>query len=204
MIRIWDPLVRIFHWGLVAAFAVAFLSGEDGMTLHRAAGYAVGGLVAFRLVWGLVGPRYARFAQFVRGPGAVRAYLADMLAGRERRYVGHNPAGGAMILAMLFSLAVVVGSGLALDSGAPTLRADAGSAVSILVSPAQADEDGDRGAGVGGVAAKALHEAFTNLLILFIALHVGGVVLASRRHRENLARAMLTGEKRAPADGDVA
>jgi cytochrome b len=74
-VRVWDPLVRVFHWGLVAAFATAWLTADEVQPVHEVAGYTVAGLVAFRLVWGLVGSRYARFAQFVKGPGATLAYL---------------------------------------------------------------------------------------------------------------------------------
>ena len=95
-VRVWDPLVRVFHWGLVAAFATAWLTADELQPVHEFAGYTVAGLVAFRLVWGLVGSRYARFAQFLKGPGETLAYLGDMTRGRERRYLGHNPAGAAM------------------------------------------------------------------------------------------------------------
>ena len=103
-VRVWDPLVRVFHWGLVAAFATAWLTADELQPVHEFAGYTVAGLVAFRLVWGLVGSRYARFAQFLKGPGETLAYLGDMTRGRERRYLGHNPAGAAMVVALLVTL----------------------------------------------------------------------------------------------------
>ena len=103
-VRVWDPLVRLFHWGLVAAFATAWLTADEVQPVHEFAGYTVAGLVAFRLIWGLAGSRYARFAQFLKGPGATLAYLGSMLRGSERRYLGHNPAGAAMIVALLLTL----------------------------------------------------------------------------------------------------
>jgi len=99
MVRVWDPFVRVFHWALAASFAVAWLSGEHGKGLHAAAGYVAGGLVLLRVGWGFIGPRYARFAQFVRSPANTVAYLGAIAGGSERRFVGHNPAGGAMIVA---------------------------------------------------------------------------------------------------------
>jgi cytochrome b len=110
-VRVWDPLIRVFHWGLVAAFATVWLTADELQYVHEFAGYTVAGLVAFRLVWGLVGSRYARFARFLKGPGETLAYLGDMTRGRERRYLGHNPAGAAMVMALLVKLSGTVTSG---------------------------------------------------------------------------------------------
>src|SRR5258707_8998669 len=111
MISVWDPLVRAFHWALAASFAVAWLSSENWDSLHNAAGYAAGALVALRVVWGFLGRRYARFAQFVRSPDTVITYLRAIKDGSERRYIGHNPAGGAMIVVLLVAMAATVVSG---------------------------------------------------------------------------------------------
>ena len=115
MIRVWDLFVRAFHWALAASFAIAWLSSENWERLHDAIGYVAGALVALRVVWGFLGPRYARFAQFVRSPGAVIAYLRAIRDGSERRYIGHNPAGGAMIVVLLVAIAGTAVSGLAPD-----------------------------------------------------------------------------------------
>lgn len=175
-VAVWDPLVRIFHWSLAAGFLVAWLSAEEWEALHLWAGYAAAGLVAFRLLWGLVGTRYARFGQFVERPSGVRAYLAAMLRGREARHLGHNPAGGAMIVALLAGLA-----GVSLTGWLYTT---------------------DAFWGVEWV--EAAHETLANLLLALVGLHVAGVLFASLRHRENLVRAMVTGRKRAAGPGDVA
>jgi cytochrome b len=205
-VRVWDPLVRLFHWGLVAAFATAWLTAEELQPVHEIAGYAVAGLVAFRLVWGLVGSRYARFAQFVKGPGETLAYLGDMMRGRERRYLGHNPAGAAMIVAMLVTLAGTAFTGWLMEDEARLAMLPS---MPAIVAPAWADNDeheredyGGRGEVEGPL--KEIHETLANLMLLLAALHVGGVVLASVRHHENLARAMVTGDKRAPGPGDIA
>lgn len=159
--------------------------------------------MALRLAWGLVGSRHARFAQFLKGPGETLAYLGDMTRGRERRYLGHNPAGAAMIVALLFTLSGTAFTGWLMAE--PDSLAMLPDMLQIL-APAWADEDGDeyseRGAAEG--ALEEAHETLANLMLLLAALHVGGVVLASFRHHENLARAMVTGEKRAPGPGDFA
>ena len=200
--RVWDPLVRVFHWGLVAAFATAWLTADEVQSVHEVAGYTVAGLIAFRLIWGFAGSRYARFAQFVKGPGATLAYLGSMLRGKERRYLGHNPVGAAMIMALMLTLSGTAFTGWLMaepDRVAmlPTLPQ--------IVSPAWADDDRDEygeGREIEGPL-KEVHETMANLMLLLVAAHVGGVVLASIRHRENLARAMITGEKRAPEPGDI-
>jgi cytochrome b len=174
-VKVWDPVVRLFHWGLVASLALAWLTAEDVKSLHLLAGYAAASLIAVRLVWGLIGTRYVRFTQFVKAPMTVVTYLRDVLSGREARYLGHNPAGGIMILALLFCL-----SGLCLTGWLYTTDAYWG------------DE------WVEGV-----HEALANLMLGLVGLHVAGVVLASLRHGENLARAMISGRKRAPAISDI-
>lgn len=205
MVRVWDPLVRIFHWGLVAVFALAWLTSEDGSVWHEWAGYAALGLIAVRLIWGLVGPHYARFTQFIRGPGAVTAYMGDLMHGREKRYLGHNPAGAAMIVALLLSiLATGITGWMMAEPGRVALLPQ----VPAIVAPAFADqgEYGEAGEGFGGEeeALNELHGALANLTLLLVALHIGGVALASMRHRENLARAMITGRKRAAGPGDIA
>lgn len=169
MVRVWDPFVRLFHWSLVALFAVAFVTGDDITWLHLTAGYMIAALLVARLVWGFVGPRHARFRDFVRPPSQVLAYLRATARSRAARYLGHNPAGGAMVLAMLGLL-----TGIAITGFMMTTDAFWG---------AQWVED--------------LHKALANVMLALIALHVAGVLFASLQHGENLIRAMLTGRKRA-------
>ena len=103
-ITVWDPLVRVFHWSLVGAFAFAFVTGDEWTRPHAIAGYVVGALIAFRMIWGVVGTRHARFSDFVRGPRVVLAYLSRLMSGNAPRMLGHNPAGGAMIVLLLIML----------------------------------------------------------------------------------------------------
>jgi len=204
-VRVWDPLVRVFHWGLVAAFATAWLTADEVQPVHEIAGYTVAGLVAFRLVWGLVGSRYARFAQFLKGPGETLVYIGDMTRGRDRRYLGHNPAGAAMVVALLVTLSGTAFTGWLMEDEARLAMLPA---MPAIVAPAWADEDGDereyRERGEVDGPLKEVHETLANLMLLLAALHVGGVVLASFRHHENLARTMVTGDKRDPGPGDIA
>lgn len=204
-VRVWDPLVRVFHWGLVAVFATAWLTADELQPVHEFAGYTVAGLVAFRLVWGFVGSRYARFAQFLKGPGETLAYLGDMTRGRERRYLGHNPAGAAMVVALMITLSGTAFTGWLMEEEARLAMLPS---IPAIVAPTWVGDDGDaREYGVMGEVEgplKEVHEALANLMLLLAALHVGGVVLASFRHHENLARAMVTGDKRGPGPGDIA
>jgi len=181
-VKVWDPFVRIFHWSLVLTFAVAWLSGEGIESLHAWAGYAVFGLVLLRLVWGFIGTRYARFSDFIYPPATVKAFVGDTLQLRARRYLGHNPAGGAMIILMLLCLVLVSVTGIALygiEAGAGPLALLAGSS--------------------GGLEEvfEEVHEVFASLMVLLVVIHVAGVVVEGLVHRDNLVKAMFTGRKHA-------
>jgi cytochrome b len=182
-VKVWDVFVRFFHWALVAAFAVAYLSAEELESVHVYAGYAVLGLVIARLVWGVIGTEHARFTSFVRSPVAAVRYAMDVLKGQAQRFIGHNPAGAAMIVLMLVTLLALTISGLALygaDEGMGPLgplMADSGEQYEHLL--------------------EEVHEFLANLMLAFIAIHVVGVVVESLVHHESLVRAMFTGRKRA-------
>jgi cytochrome b len=175
MIRVWDPLVRTFHWTLALSFAVAWLSSEHSGRLHELAGYVAGVLVLARVAWGFFGPGYARFSQFVQPPAAVAAYLSSIATGSERRFIGHNPAGGAMIVVLLASVMATAATGWMLTTDAFW----------------------------GSLAVQRVHSILAQGVLLLVLAHLGGVALASMRHRENLVRAMVIGDKRAAAPGDV-
>jgi cytochrome b len=163
---VWDRFVRVFHWSNAILVIVALYS-TDQKWLHEDVGYIVAVLVALRIVWGLIGPGYARFSDFVAGPRAIGRYLHSVAAGRPRRYFGHNPLGGAMVVALLALLAVTCFSGWLATTNAYF--------------------------GVPWV--DHLHHLAGNLILVLVILHVAGVLVSSVLHRENLVRAMLTGRK---------
>lgn len=182
MVRVWDPLVRVFHWGLAGSFAIAFLTEDDLLALHVWAGYLILGLIFIRVLWGFVGTRHARWSDFVKQPTEIFTYLKAAIRSRAARYLGHNPAGGAMVVALMLSVTLTGLSGLAVY-GAQELSGPMASLLSGLSEGwAHALED--------------IHEVVANLTLLLVLLHLAGVALASLQHRENLVRAMITGLKR--------
>ncbi len=174
-IRIWDAPVRVFHWLLVFSFAGAYITSESEYwrLVHVTLGYTLGGLLAFRLVWGVVGTRYARFSSFVRGPGAVLRYLKSLRSGQPEHHLGHNPAGAvAIVLLMLMGLGI----------------AGTGYATYNELGPDWLAE---------------VHEVLANGMLLVIGGHLLGVVSASVQHKENLVRAMVTGYKVGAVDQGI-
>jgi cytochrome b len=169
LVRVWDAFVRIFHWSLVSLFILAFVTGDETEWLHLAAGYAIAVLILLRIIWGFVGPQHARFSDFVRTPREVIGYVRSAIPLRASRYLGHNPAGGAMIIALLAMLIGISASGFMMTTDA--------------FWGAQWVED--------------LHECLVYTTLGLIALHVAGVVFSSIEHGENLVKAMITGRKRA-------
>jgi cytochrome b len=203
---VWDPVVRYGHWLLVASFAVAYLTAEEegggSELLHVWAGYVVGVTVGLRVLWGFIGPQAARFRDFLYGPVAAVRYFFDLLRGRARRYLGHSPAGGAMVVLLLLFLAGTVGTGLVAygERGKGPL-ADTGTP---LVAAAYADEEKGgsqrdlemrRNGGDAESVVGELHSALANITLALVILHVLGVGLASVVHRENLVLAMINGRK---------
>lgn len=174
-IRVWDAPVRVFHWLLVLSFAGAYLTAESERwrLVHVSLGYTMAGLVAFRILWGLLGTRYARFRNFVRGPSTVLRYVRSLLRGRPEHYIGHNPAGALAIVLLLLLSAGVVASGWASYND------------------------------VGGRWLDGLHEGAANLMLALAGIHVAGVVVSSWLHRENLVRAMVTGTKEGVAGAGI-
>ena len=174
-ILVWDAPVRVFHWLMVASFAGAYLSAESERwrMLHVTLGYTMAGLVAFRILWGLVGTRHARFASFVRGPAAVARYVGALLRGRPERHAGHNPAGALAIVALLGLALAVTASGWATFNQ------------------------------LGSDWLEELHEAAANIMLAVVGVHVAGVVVSSWLHRENLVGAMVSGRKPGPPEDGV-
>jgi len=180
-VRIWDPLVRLFHWSLASSFLIAYLTEDDLLTVHVWAGYSILALIAVRLIWGFIGSRHARWSDFIKQPHEIVDYLRDSVRRRGKRYLGHNPAGGAMVVALLVSLTMTAFTGLAVY-GTQELSGPLAPLLSNV-------PDG------GAHLFEDVHELFANLTLLLVVLHLAGVAIASLQHRENLVRAMITGLK---------
>jgi cytochrome b len=166
-ILVWDLPTRLFHWLLASTFAGAWLTAdsERWIDVHTMLGYTFAGLIAFRLAWGLVGTRYARFASFVAGPHAVLRYVKSIVLLRPEHHVGHNPAGGWAVLGLLGLGALTALSGYATYND------------------------------YGGHWLEELHEGAASAMLALVFVHIGAVVLSSFIHRENLVKAMVTGMK---------
>lgn len=203
VVSVWDPVVRFGHWALVVAFAVAYLTAEEESGspdfLHVWGGYVVGAIVVVRVLWGFVGTKYARFSDFICSPFAALRYLLDLMAGRARRYVGHSPAGGAMVMVLLACLAGTVATGIVAygERGQGPLAADG----AVITAVGHAEENEAGGGEAKGAEGKSivgeLHGALANITLAVVVLHIFGVGLASYAHRENLFAAMVSGKKRA-------
>jgi cytochrome b len=174
-VLVWDAPVRVFHWLMVLSFAGAYLSAESERwrLLHVTLGYTMVGLVAFRIVWGFVGTRHARFANFVRGPAAIAGYVRGLMRGRPEPHAGHNPAGALAIVALLGLTLVVTAAGWATYTD------------------------------VGGHGLEELHEGAANVMLAVVGVHVAGVLIGSWLHRDNLIGAMFTGRKPGHPDDAV-
>lgn len=181
-IQVWDPLVRLLHWALVAAFFIAYFTEDEWLNWHIVAGYTVLGLVLLRVIWGFVGTSTARFSNFVHSPGETLSYIIDVFTGRSTRYVGHNPAGGAMIVALLLFLLATTITGLMLY-GADAWR---GPLAELMKNTS--DENID--------LIKEIHEFCANFTLFLVIVHVLGVIWESVLHRENLVLSMFHGRKR--------
>ncbi len=183
-IRIWDLPVRLFHWVLVVLMATSYFSGQAGgdwMKLHFWSGYSILTLVLFRIAWGFVGSTTARFTHFVRGPVAALEHLKELAGADRPRDVGHNPLGGAMVIALLLGLLLQVVAGL--------FSADTDTG---LVSGPLANLVPDKWID----AATVFHHTWVNMLLLLVALHVLAAVTYLVWKRQNLIGAMFTGHKR--------
>jgi cytochrome b len=190
-IRVWDPLVRIFHWLLVIAFFSAYATGEDVHEVHEWMGYTVLGLVVFRVVWGLVGPAHARFADFVRGPREVLRNLKDVMLMHPKRYLGHSPAGAAMVVLLLAMLAATTVTGVVADEQ----HEQAGPGATVTTPSGEHGAQSREAHRDESPIAEA-HEVLANVTLALVLLHIAGVILASFTHRENLVASMFTGRKR--------
>ena len=188
--RVWDTFVRASHWLLATVIIIDWFTDEPRW-MHVWLGYVAAILVVLRVLWGFLGPEHARFTNFVRGPVATLRYLAALMRFSSKRYLGHSPAGGAMVVALLIMIAATAGTGmvnLAQDEGTGPLA----SVIAKIERPARVP-----GQRRPLLLSKQVHETVANITLVLVILHVCGVALASVAHRENLVISMFTGRKRA-------
>lgn len=177
-IKVWDPFVRVFHWALVLLFIIAFASEDGPENVHIFAGYGISILVLFRIFWGITGTRHARFSSFAYGKTALKRYLKSLISRHPEQYLGHNPAGGLMVFILLAALLLQCFLGMVMIAGDGE-GPFAGTFLSMFGTPIM----------------KELHDALGHGLLFLIVIHVGGVIVSSLLHRENLIAAMITGKK---------
>lgn len=180
-IKVWDPLVRFFHWGLVLAFIIAQVTEEDFMTLHSWAGYFILALLAIRIIWGFIGTQHARFSDFIYSKLTIIQFVKDTFSLKAKRYIGHNPAGGAMVILLMISLLITGITGLLVYGAAE----GAGPLAIWFVG----------GSEFWGDVFEEAHEFFANFSLLLVFIHVTGVIVESFIHKENLVSAMINGRK---------
>ena len=180
-IKVWDPLVRFFHWALVSAFTIAYITEEDLLTIHSWAGYLILSLLCIRFVWGFIGTRYARFSDFAYSPTNIIQFLKDTLRLSAKRYLGHNPAGGAMVFLLMFSLLITTTSGVILLGA----EEQAGPVAHWFAQPESMWAD----------VLEEVHEFFANFTLFLVFVHIAGVLVESLIHKENLVSAMISGFK---------
>jgi cytochrome b len=178
-VYVWDPFIRLFHWSLVMLFFIAYITEDDWLRVHVIAGYCISVLIGSRIIWGLIGSRYARFSQFIKSPATVIDYLKQMLRFKVPHYMGHNPAAAVMIIGLIVSITAICFSGIVIIA-AENQGPLAGTALSSINANWMED----------------IHEFFANFTLLLVFVHIGGVIVSSLLEGENQVRAMITGRKK--------
>lgn len=188
-IKIWDVPVRLFHWSLVLGFVLAYVSAEVGiLDAHVLIGYFLIVLLGFRVLWGFIGGQYARFNSFIFSPSETMGYIRSLRGAHPAHYYGHNPAGALMVFGLLALLAAIFMSGLVtlatVDYEGP-----------LLFLANQVSDD-------TSYFFRHAHDFFVDVALILIPLHLIGVIAGSIQHKENLARAMVTGMKQVVLPGE--
>jgi cytochrome b len=208
-IKVWDPFVRIFHWSLFLSIIFQFVTAEESTDLHVKCGFFIILLLLLRIIWGFIGSKHARFTNFVYPPKDILAYLTGLFKRNPKYYMGHNPAGGAMVVTLLVVLLLTATTGLktyGAEGKGPLAHQTAG-----IISNAYADEEdheeseyendehsnGSESA-EGDEFWEEIHKFFADVLIFLAVLHITGVIVSSYMHKENLILAMITGKKKSP------
>ena len=207
-IKVWDIAIRVFHWTLLGCYAIAFISSENIMKLHVIFGYSVLFLVLFRILYGFVGTKYARFSDFLYPPAQIVDYLKGLLIGRPKHYIGHNPAGGLMIVILLLSLLSLTLTGLkayGVKGHGPLAKHE----ISFMTNAFADSDDKENNDEHDSRKRRSkknhrtekdefweeIHETIAYFTLFLVSIHIMGVLISSLVHRENLIKAMLTGRK---------
>ncbi len=201
---LWDPVVRLTHWGIAISVLVNAALDEGGSLLHVTLGWLVLALLVLRLVWGVLGPREARFSAFPPNPLAALRHLGQLFSGRVSEYPSHNPAGAMMAYAFWACLALVTLTGLYMTGGATPMQVAADKAAvasgdwSALIKESEGESSDERSDEDKGLrhTAEEVHEVVANLLLILAALHVAGVFVEARAMRRNLVAPMVLGQRR--------
>ena len=182
-VKVWGPLIRLFHWLLVLSILLAYISGDGYSKLHLVVGYIISLLLGFRIVWGIFGPRRIRFIYFVKPPAVVFSYLKCLFQSTAPHYLGYNPAGAAMIICLLTSIGLVCMSGIEISS----MNSSELLANTNLIFMNQA-------------WMKSIHAFCADLIFILVVLHIHGVLITGSLEGENLVKAMITGRKKNRSD----
>jgi len=179
---VWDPALRLFHWLLVLCFVIAYaFSADDGrLLLHLLVGYAVIGLLLFRLIWGVIGSEHARFRDFFYSFQAIITHLRGLLHGHAHPAIGHNPVGSVMVFGLLITLSLLAVSGLLLDG----IQRQGPLAGWMWTLPHTRED-----------LLQSIHAWLADITLVMVLLHISGALLESYLLRENLVWAMITGRK---------
>lgn len=171
-VLVWDVPIRIFHWLLVVSFAGAWLTSESEaqQMIHYAFGYSACTLVLFRIIWGIVGTRYARFSQFIKGPAETIRHIKLLMTGSEHSSLGHNPAGAIAMISLMILILLI---GL---TGYWSVKEFLGDFMSEA------------------------HETISNITLVIVAIHVGAAIIMSFLQKENLVKSMVSGKKEGTSD----
>jgi len=210
-IKVWDIAIRVFHWTLLGCYTIAFISSENIMKLHVIFGYSVLFLVLFRILYGFVGTKYARFSDFLYRPAQIAVYLKGLLIGRPKHYMGHNPAGGLVIVILLLSLLSLTLSGIkayGIKGHGPLAKHEI-SFMTNAFADSDDKEDRDKHNSHNRRSQKnhrteknekdefweEVHETIAYFTLFLVSIHIMGVLVSSIVHQENLIKAMITGRK---------
>lgn len=209
-VQVWDLPVRFFHWSLVFFFCFSYFTGEEETVWHSYSGYAIIALVTFRVIWGFIGSKYARFADFIYSPKATHEYTLSLMKGAPKHYFGHNPLAALMVFALIGSLALTTFSGLkayALEGKGPLANLEV-----QIISNAVADDDDDEDERhprhnyefeeEEDEFWEEVHEFFANFTLMLVFVHIIGVIISSVVHKESVVSSMINGRKEPPTKED--